>query len=227
MRYYEKALDYWPNHATAIVGISNILLDIYEEKIPAEPPNGTGLNVNGFKTNGLSSTPTPSSQERRTQGATTVNNSANLSANPSANPSAVNSVLALGGRPETLSRTQTGSSIHHDTLSMDSQSHHDELREEDDDEQSTTADLDAGAIKVKGDDEPDPDYLDRLAARDRAYFLLSTLTKLGTGWDYSEAWFALARAHELSGQLEKAKDIYWYTVALEDSRPLRGWEAVK
>lgn len=68
-----------------------------------------------------------------------------------------------------------------------------------------------------------PENLNRIAARDRAYGLLSTLTKLGTGWDDSEAWFALARAHELGGMVDKAKQILWWVIELEDTRPVRGW----
>ncbi|KAL0262247.1 hypothetical protein SLS55_003686 [Diplodia seriata] len=73
---------------------------------------------------------------------------------------------------------------------------------------------------------PDPEELNRLAARDRAYSLLSSLTKLGTGWDYSEAWFALARAYEEGGQVQKAKDVLWWCVELEDSKALRKWSCV-
>lgn len=73
---------------------------------------------------------------------------------------------------------------------------------------------------------PDPEELNRLAARDRAYSLLSSLTKLGTGWDYSEAWFALARAYEEGGQIQKAKDVLWWCVELEDSKALRKWSCV-
>ncbi|KAH0846331.1 hypothetical protein FOPE_11021 [Fonsecaea pedrosoi] len=68
-----------------------------------------------------------------------------------------------------------------------------------------------------------PDNLNRLAARDRAYGLLSTLTKLGLGWDNSEAWFALARAHELGGEVDRAREILWWCVELEDTRPIRHW----
>jgi tetratricopeptide (TPR) repeat protein len=71
-----------------------------------------------------------------------------------------------------------------------------------------------------------PENLNRLAARDRACGLLSTLTKLGTGWDDSEAWFALARAHELGGEVDKAKEILWWCVELEDTRPIRHWRNV-
>lgn len=67
---------------------------------------------------------------------------------------------------------------------------------------------------------------DRLAARDRAYGLLSALTKLGSGWGCSEAWFALARAYEESGQLDKARNALWWTVELEDGRGVLGWEVV-
>lgn len=69
--------------------------------------------------------------------------------------------------------------------------------------------------------------LARLAARDRAHGLLSSLTKLGSGWDNSEAWFALARAYEEGGQVDKAKEVLWWVVELEDTRPVRGWECVR
>jgi cargo-transport protein YPP1 len=68
-----------------------------------------------------------------------------------------------------------------------------------------------------------PSELNRLAARDRAYGLLSSLTKLGTGWDYSDAWFMLARAYEEGGQIEKAKEVLWWCVELEETKPLRHW----
>jgi Tfp pilus assembly protein FimV len=71
-----------------------------------------------------------------------------------------------------------------------------------------------------------PPELSRLAARDRAFGLLSTLTKLGAGWDYSEAWYALARAYEESGQIEKAKEVLWWCVELEDTHPVRNWRSV-
>ena len=80
---------------------------------------------------------------------------------------------------------------------------------------------------VREDDlKKTPENLNRLAARDRAYGLLSTLTKLGSGWDNAEAWFALARAHELGGELDKAKEILWWCVELEDTRPIRHWRNI-
>lgn len=66
--------------------------------------------------------------------------------------------------------------------------------------------------------------LDRLAARDRAYGLLSGLTKLGSGWNYSEAWYSLARAYELGGQKDKAREVLWWCVELEEGRGLRSWD---
>lgn len=71
-----------------------------------------------------------------------------------------------------------------------------------------------------------PPVLSRLAARDRAFGLLSTLTKLGSGWDYSEAWYALARAYEESGQIEKTKEVLWWCVELEETHPVRSWDSV-
>ena len=72
----------------------------------------------------------------------------------------------------------------------------------------------------------DPEALDLLAARDRAYGLLSALTKLGTGWDDSEAWYALARAHEESGEIEKAQESLWWVVELEEKKPVRHWRCL-
>ena len=34
---------------------------------------------------------------------------------------------------------------------------------------------------------------------------------------------ALARAHELGGQVGKAKEALWWVVELEESRMIRGW----
>lgn len=70
------------------------------------------------------------------------------------------------------------------------------------------------------------DKLDILAARDRAYGLLSGLTKLGSGWNYSEAWYSLARAYELGGQKDKAREVLWWCVELEEGRGLRSWDVV-
>lgn len=76
---------------------------------------------------------------------------------------------------------------------------------------------------TSSDSTTTPDRLSRLSARDRAYGLLSALTKSGNGWDNSEAWFALARAYEESGQVEKAKESLWWVVELEEGRGVRGW----
>ena len=75
-------------------------------------------------------------------------------------------------------------------------------------------------------DEDQAALLSRLAARDRAYGLLSALTKSGQGWDCGEAWMALARAYELGDQKDKALEALWWVVELEDSRGVRGWEVV-
>ena len=82
------------------------------------------------------------------------------------------------------------------------------------------------------DDLPEPykatrlPLVDRLAARDRAYALLSGLTRLGSGWNYSEAWFALARAYEECGQPDKAKEVLWWCVELEESKGIREWNCL-
>jgi tetratricopeptide (TPR) repeat protein len=142
---FERALLHYPDHPKAIVGLSNILLDIYSQNIPLEPIDSAGL-------------PNP----RPVPPAPDANRETNKQHILSHTPSAENQI--------------------------------------------------------------DPPELNRLAARDRAFGLLSTLTKLGSGWDYSEAWYALARAYEESGQVEKAKDVLWWCVELEDSHPVRSWK---
>ncbi|KAJ5104502.1 hypothetical protein NUU61_001849 [Penicillium alfredii] len=72
----------------------------------------------------------------------------------------------------------------------------------------------------------DPKHLHRLAARDRAYGLLSALTKLGSSWDNSEAWYALSRAYEAGEQIEKLKEVLWWCIELEDRRPIRHWSNI-
>ncbi|USP78650.1 hypothetical protein yc1106_05924 [Curvularia clavata] len=147
---FERALQHFPDHPEGIVGLSNILLDIYNGTIPLEPVNAAD---------------------------------------------ALSTAL-----PSSASSTQASPSI------SNSQHHTSHTR-------ST-------------DNQLSPPELTRLAARDRAFGLLSTLTKLGAGWDYSEAWYALAKAYEESGQIEKTKEVLWWCVELEDTHPLRSWKSV-
>lgn len=138
---FEQSLAFFPDHPSAVVGISAILLDIYEEKIPAEPSHGRPR-------------PVVPPQIPTTTTTTTMGSSAALAATPP------------------------------------------------------------------------PALLNRLAARDRAYMLLSTLSKLEDGYDDSECWMMLARAHELSGQVDRARECLWWVVELEDGRPVRPWGVV-
>ena len=147
LAFFEKALAHFPDHSIAVVGLCEILLDIYAQKIPCELPE------------------------------------------PSPIP------------PESAEASRLAKS-----------------------ERDVTGKVENGAVKPAAAAALDsPESLNRMAARDRAYQLLSTLTKLGSGWDNSEAWFALARAYEESGQVDKAKEVLWWCVELEDTRPLRRW----
>ncbi|KAF1983401.1 hypothetical protein K402DRAFT_396640 [Aulographum hederae CBS 113979] len=152
---FEKALSHFPDHASAIVGLSDLLLDIYTQKIPPEAPSFIGIAS-------------------------------------SSSISIANTIAPTASMPPTQHELPS--------TSIDSPS--------------------------KRNPNADPEELNRLAARDRAYNLLSTLTKLGTGWDYSEAWYTLARAYEEGGQLDKAKSVLWWCVELEDTRPVRPWGTV-
>lgn len=148
--HFEKALAHCPDHAGAILGLTVLLLDIYEQKIPPEPPEYSALSLLAVDASRLSQ----------------------LKINDPTSTSPDNTAQTAAQSPDS------------------------------------------------------PEALNRLAARDRAYQLLSTLTKLGEGWDSSEAWLALARAYELSGQVDKAKDALWWVVELEDTRPIRSWKCV-
>ena len=86
-----------------------------------------------------------------------------------------------------------------------------------------TTPTDPNALAPTKNKTDSTEFLAHLAARDRAYGLLSALTKSGQGWDCSEAWMALARAYELSGQVDKAKEALWWVVELEEGRGIREW----
>ncbi|KLO89682.1 uncharacterized protein LW93_1743 [Fusarium fujikuroi] len=169
---FETALTHTPNHPTAIIGLSNILLDIYSEDLLPPPPipplEDALLNLNL----GNSSKPNSSSQA--------------VSPLPS-------TPLGLGPSPETQFTP----------------------KEPMDDDELPAA--------YKATRLP---LVDRLAARDRAYALLSTLTKLGSGWNSSEAWFTLGRAYEESGQPDKAKEVLWWCVELEEGTGVRDWRCL-
>lgn len=147
---FERALLHFPDHPESIVGLSNILLDIYCKTISLEPVEGN---------DSISPAPTTSSSK---------------ATNPSSEP----------------------------------KQHH------------------LASHTPSAENQISPPELNRLAARDRAFGLLSTLTKLGSGWDYSEAWFTLARAYEESGQIEKTKEVLWWCIELEDTHPVRPWRAL-
>nr|POE76232.1 putative cargo-transport protein ypp1 [Quercus suber] len=154
---YEQALSYFPDHLQAIIGISDYLMDIYEQKLPPEEPRPTHASSSAVASSGLDVPPLPPP------------------------------------RPD-IATSSRGNRLQQD-----------------------------GSTAVS---DPHPAELNRLAARDRAYMLLSNLTRLGTGWDNPEAWFTLARSHELSKQVSKAKQALWWVVELEDCRPIRDWREI-
>jgi hypothetical protein len=150
-------LSYFPDHPASIIALSSLLLDIYTEAMPAEPPQPL----------------------LPTQHSTTSNPTSTSTSIPSHSTSTPNPASKLAPGISTTTRKS-----------------------------------------------PSPAELNRLAARERAYMLLSGLTRLGVGWDDSEAWLALARAHELGGQVGKAKEALWWVVELEGSRMIRSWAEV-
>ncbi|PKS10205.1 hypothetical protein jhhlp_001955 [Lomentospora prolificans] len=192
---FESALTYFSNHPVAIVGLSNILLDIYTEEL-LPPPTIPQLDMSEEARDGILNTP---KEERGIVPA----NRAPLPATPLG--------LAQSKRPEKSDNESDG---------------------DDDSDTEGEQPPPSPGDKRRSDELPPPHkatslpLVDRFAARDRAYGLLSGLTKLGSGWNYSEAWFTLARAHEESGQVDKAKEALWWCVELEEGRGVREWDGV-
>lgn len=193
---FEAALTHFPDHPSAIVGLSNILLDLYTEKI-VPPKAFPGLDLVG----GNKAMPG------------TTQSTADIISPPRKPTEAPKLLptepLGLGAfktskrNPLSFNPTSTPATLKSPTLAQ----HHDSQL----------------APPYKAASMP---LVDRLAARDRAYGLLSNLTKLGSGWNYSEAWFALGRAHEESGQTDKAKEVLWWCVELEEGMGVREWDCV-
>lgn len=160
---FEKALQHFPNHPAAVVGLSSLLLDIYTQKIPAEEVTLQSLSL------------LPKLPETMTS-TLPDNATALIGTAPNGRPSTAASSSPIPPKPRREDLT--------------------------------------------------PEHLNRIAARDRAYGLLSSLTKSGRGWDCAEAWFALARAYEEGEQKEKARSCLWWVVELEEGKGVRGWGCV-
>lgn len=193
MANYELAISHHPDHPSATVALATILLDIYAQIIPAEP---TTLLLDF-----AASITDPSS--------------ATISPPPSLPILATSPSLTLPSPPTTLPHRPPPSLTHPSTLSLALGLGLPPT--------TTTTATTTTPRPTSSSHRKTPEALDRLAARDRAYGLLSSLTKRGEGWDHSEAWYALARAYEEGGQVERAKEALWWVVELEEGRPVRGW----
>lgn len=172
---FECALTHCPDHPAAIVGLSNILLDIYSEQILPPTAVPSLSDADSVTTAGVSQT-TP----------TTVG-------------------TGIPSTPLGLGPTATNASANREPI---------------DNRTATRSQL---PPPYKATTLP---LVDRLASRDRAYALLSGLTRLGDGWNRADAWFALARAYEESGQADKAKEVLWWCVELEEATGIREWRCV-
>ncbi|KAI1378230.1 TPR-like protein [Hypoxylon crocopeplum] len=190
--FFEEALMHYPDHPSAIVGLSNILLDIYSEVLlppPAIPsivlPDGQSISLTQAR---------PGSQKAQASSQRTR-----------IVPILPSTPLGLGGGVT-------------DYLGLPPSKKMPSAIQDSNDPSVEELPAPYNAVSLP--------LVDRLAARDRAYGLLSGLTKLGTGWNYSDAWFALARVHEESGQPDKAKEALWWCVELEEGMGAREWNCV-
>ncbi|KAL4819448.1 hypothetical protein BDW67DRAFT_154587 [Aspergillus spinulosporus] len=158
MEHFEEALLYNADHPKATISLANLLLDIWDQKLPLQPPEP------GVETGLPEMTPAPvkrSAESRR------------------------------------LSRAGVS-----------------DLVKPKSEEQDPIA------------EDEEPILVNRIAARERACGLLTALTRRGTSWDNSEAWFALSRAYEAVGQTQKLKEVLWWCIELEDRRPIRHWSNI-
>ncbi|KAI1317721.1 hypothetical protein F5Y16DRAFT_144946 [Xylariaceae sp. FL0255] len=177
--HFEEALMHYPDHLSATVSLSNILLDIYTEKL-LPPPSVPSIDEDTLAVDLEPKAAAPVSRQSESI----------LPQTP----------LGLGSNNnQAAAKSAPGNAL------------------------SGSSATDALPAPYKARSLP---LVDRLAARDRAYGLLSRVTKLGKGWNYSDAWFALARAHEESEQPEKAKEALWWCVELEEGMAIRGWSCV-
>lgn len=187
---FEMALTYYPDHVAAIIGLSNILLDIYNETI-LPPPAIPTLSV--------------------------PENVSSLSLPPPDLPTIAVPQHGLPSEPLGLGSNTSGpgfskTSTHQSATTASSV----KSLERSESDEKLPAPYKATSVPI----------IDRLAARDRAHGLLSSLTKLGSAWNNSEAWFALARAHEESGQVDKAREVLWWCVDLEEGTGVREWQCL-
>lgn len=181
------------NHPSAIVGLSNILLDIYAEALPP-PPSIPHLVL----------------PERAGEA-------------PSSNLNTAAALTTLiSTQPLSRTHSSTVSGGPHGPLGLPTAKSATKNISRESTDATSTPDSTASNLQPSYKDSSTA-LLDRLAARDRAFGLLTTLTKLGTGWNYSEAWFALARAYEEGGQPDKAREVLWWCVELEEGRAVRDW----
>ncbi|KAJ5795102.1 hypothetical protein N7457_001701 [Penicillium paradoxum] len=162
IRHFENALLRYQDHPTATIGLANLLLDIWDQKLTPEPLNAD-VDLSVSRLSLLSETHKPMS-------ATAISIDDLKATDETGN----------SGPPEAPSSAQ----------------------------------------------DVEPKQLHRLAARDRAYGLLTALIKLGSSWDNSEAWYALSRAYEAGEQIEKLKEVLWWCIELEDRRPIRHWSNI-
>ncbi len=185
---FEVALTHFSDHPSAIVGLADILLDVYAQDLSPLPPVPS-LHLPGNPHITSPSPVNPTSFENPAKSSISSSLSSKVPGRPA--PLGVPTADTISTQP-TLTQVRPGSE---NTLEPPHKA-------------SSTA------------------FLDRLAARDRAHGLLSGLTKIGSGWNYSEAWFALARAYEQGGRADKAREVLWWCVELEEGKGVRDWSCV-
>lgn len=163
MEHFEEALTRYLDHPKATIVLADLLLDIWDKKIPSEPAQ-EDVDVNASMQSLLAET--------------------------------------LNNQNKALNKARSKSRDTKEDLSKPQNN------------------------QPRWASNEEPRYLNQLAARDRAYGLLSALTKRGSSWDNSEAWYVLGRAYEAGGQINKLREVLWWCIELEDRRPIRHWSNI-
>lgn len=186
---YEIALGWWPNHANAVIGLAEILLDQFEDAVRKQSLSSPPLRSKNKDKRHSTKTPRPQPPQQSmidsTETSSVIISSSSSSSSPSPTPPTSPTLPPQG--PPHQNQSQSTSPL------------------------SPYSHLDLP--------------LSALAARDRAYMLLSTLTKSGDGWDNAEAWYGFGRALECSRMTDRALEAFEWVVELEEGRPVREWRS--
>lgn len=195
---FELALSRSPNHCAATVGLSNILLDMHEGVTPLERPERSPEELPRLLTNALEIPVTAQILDFPSIQDPDIDTSI-------APATATATIDTNGTHPDSAHPPHQPTTVGTNSLASTTTAHRPLPGD-------LPADFHLSALE-----------LHKIAARDRAYSLLWGLTRRAGGWNCADAWYALGRASQASGDSESAKNQFWWCVDLEERGPARPW----